>query len=278
MGWLLRISTTGSVEAEDELLTSTLWDLETTGIFQDGDGSMVAGFETKAAADQAQAQLSVGPVDGADRMITVEVAPTAASWVGDDRPVPVTITTADRQIDLQIRAGGAFGHGSHETTTLALDLLLEHLRPGDRVLDVGTGTGVLAVAAAAAGAQAVVGTDNEPLAIEVATGNIALNAPAEGWSVSCGLWTVEEGLAALGGPVDIVVINVLLVVHRELAEAVTAGLNSGGRLVTAGFLFEQEEQLVELYRPPLTEIERRRNNDWSAAVFGRQPPDSGDEA
>ena len=59
-------------------------------------------------------------------------------------------------------------------------LLCRHLdvRPGDRVLEVGTGAGLAAVLAARAGAQ-VVATDVVPSAVEAARANALLNGVAD---------------------------------------------------------------------------------------------------
>ena len=72
-----------------------------------------------------------------------------------------------------------FGSGFHATTRLCLETMeLLMLQSGERirtVLDMGTGTGLLAIAAARLGAEKVVGLDNNPLAVDVAKRNVALN-------------------------------------------------------------------------------------------------------
>ncbi len=72
-----------------------------------------------------------------------------------------------------------FGSGFHATTRLCLEslesLLLESGRRIRSVLDLGTGTGLLAIAAARLGAERVLAVDNNPLAVEVARKNVALN-------------------------------------------------------------------------------------------------------
>ncbi|HXK32990.1 MAG TPA: 50S ribosomal protein L11 methyltransferase, partial [Dehalococcoidia bacterium] len=67
------------------------------------------------------------------------------SWRAfDPQPGDVTLT---------LDPGMAFGTGQHETTRMCLEALDRHVRPGMRVLDVGSGSGILAVAAARLGAR-----------------------------------------------------------------------------------------------------------------------------
>lgn len=72
-----------------------------------------------------------------------------------------------------------FGSGFHATTRLCLEtlelVLLESGMQINSVLDLGTGTGLLAVAAAKLGVRRVTALDNNPLAVEVARQNVALN-------------------------------------------------------------------------------------------------------
>jgi ribosomal protein L11 methyltransferase len=70
----------------------------------------------------------------------------------------------------------AFGSGEHATTRLALELLLEALQPGDRLLDVGCGSGILALGALRCGAASAVGFDLDPVACANAAENRRLNA------------------------------------------------------------------------------------------------------
>ena len=55
----------------------------------------------------------------------------------------------------------AFGSGEHGSTRAALTLLERQLRPGDRVLDLGSGSGILAIAAVKLGAARAIGIEND---------------------------------------------------------------------------------------------------------------------
>nr|MDP9121361.1 50S ribosomal protein L11 methyltransferase [Acidobacteriota bacterium] len=92
---------------------------------------------------------------------------------------------------LRLPARSAFGTGSHESTSLALELLEAMPLAGLSVLDVGTGTGILAFAALKRGARRVVAFDVDPAAAFHARTNSALNG------LDPRLFTGR--LAALGG-------------------------------------------------------------------------------
>jgi ribosomal protein L11 methyltransferase len=71
--------------------------------------------------------------------------------------------------------GQAFGTGDHSTTRMCLELMENCRVAGKRVLDLGCGSGILAVGACLLGAETVEASDIDPLAVEVAKQNAALN-------------------------------------------------------------------------------------------------------
>jgi release factor glutamine methyltransferase len=58
------------------------------------------------------------------------------------------------------------------SSEVLVDALDREVRPGDRVLDLGTGTGIAALAAMRGGAGAVVATDIDPVAVACAQANL----------------------------------------------------------------------------------------------------------
>ena len=80
---------------------------------------------------------------------------------------------------IELDPGMAFGTGTHETTGMCVRLVEEHVRPGQKVIDLGTGTGILAIAAAHMGARDVLAIDLDAVAVRVAKENVENNGFAE---------------------------------------------------------------------------------------------------
>jgi ribosomal protein L11 methyltransferase len=74
-------------------------------------------------------------------------------WQGKLRP---------GDVGLRLEPGRAFGTGRHATTRACLRAIQERIRPGQRILDAGTGSGILAVASALLGAGSVLAFDVDP--------------------------------------------------------------------------------------------------------------------
>jgi ribosomal protein L11 methyltransferase len=182
------------------------------------------------------------------------------------------------EITICLEPGMAFGTGLHPTTRLCLEALERHLVPGCEVLDVGTGSGILAIAAAKLGARSVLALDSDPVAVGVAQENTAMNGVAGQVTVSHGslpgsggishyssAWGAPELLEA--GSFDLVLINILAPVIVGMAPALEARLHSGGRIIAAGLIESQEEDVTGAFRGQRLEIvERTQDKDWVVLV------------
>jgi ribosomal protein L11 methyltransferase len=145
------------------------------------------------------------------------------SWIADAGRPDTTTVVLDPE--------NAFGSGEHGSTRAALVLLERHLRPGDRVLDLGSGSGILTIAAAKLGAARAVGIENDPEANLVALRNAERNAV--GGQVEF-LDGDAADLTRLLGPADLVLSNILRTVNLTLLPAIAAALGPGALAIFSG--------------------------------------------
>ena len=174
---------------------------------------------------------------------------------------------ADRIIELPAGDGskqGVFGTGRHPATQLSLILLEEYVRPGDRVLDLGTGSGILAAAAAKMGAGEVLALDTDADAVAVARQTVALNGLAGAVGV------VRGGIESAAPPYDVVAANIFPNVLIELAPDLAAAVRRGGVLLTSGSVAARAEGAADAVRAAGLGLEGRRSRgDWVGMVFRR---------
>ena len=145
-----------------------------------------------------------------------------------------------KAINLQLDPGMAFGTGSHPTTRLCLEWLLENIETGNSVLDYGCGSGILAITAAKLGADKVIGVEIDEQAIEAAKRNADQN------NVAIELRHSREAVPEL---FDRVVANILTNPLCVLAPLLTGRLAQQGTLALSGVLESQAQQVVEAYAP-----------------------------
>jgi len=163
--------------------------------------------------------------------------------------------------------GMAFGTGLHPTTRMCLEALEEHLKPGAKVLDFGTGSGILAIAAAKLGAGSVLALDNDPLAVRAAQANVQANGVQNTVTVELG------SLDKAAGEFELVLVNILARVIIELADQGLANrVRPNGLMILAGFVEGQEAEVAAALREHgLKIIERRQEKDWVTFITARDP-------
>ena len=159
---------------------------------------------------------------------------------------------------IEIDPGTAFGTGSHETTQLCIRQLRKYVRPGDRVLDIGTGSGILGIAAIKLGAGQAFGTDLDENAVEAAKENVEVNGiPAGQFPIVTGNILDDEALQSQAGlgDNDIVVANILAPVIIALTGEADRHLKPGGIFITSGIIDMKEEDVLAAFEThPVWEV------------------------
>lgn len=172
---------------------------------------------------------------------------------------------AEGEFVVVLEPGAAFGTGGHATTRLCLRGLVRHLRPGDRVADVGCGSGILAITAAALGAREVVAVENDLTALPVAQANARRNKMS-------GQITFKEGdlLSETSGPFDVIVCNIVAEEVIRLSESFPAMLTKGGRCIVSGFVTASIPRVEDaLNRHGLHTLETPSEEGWAGCIAMR---------
>jgi ribosomal protein L11 methyltransferase len=162
--------------------------------------------------------------------------------------------------DLVIDPGAYFGAGTHATTRLCLELLLDE-QPGGALCDWGAGTGVLAIAAARLGWDPVTAVELEPGAVELIRANAARNRVA----VEAQVGDLREGAPWAPTVVANLPKPVLLEIAGRLGR-LAHHLAPETRLIASGLLVGEADEVVAAFG--MRERRRRERDGWAGMVLG----------
>ncbi len=179
----------------------------------------------------------------------------------------------DGKIALLIEAAMAFGTGHHGTTLgclRALDRLADTGFHAARVADIGAGTAVLAMAAARLWDIAVLASDIDPVATEVAAANAAVNGLGDRIGCVTAAGFSDPAIAARG-PFDLVFANILMTPLVALAPDMGRHIAPGGRAILSGILNEQAETVLAAYdEAGFARESAEIIGDWTTLLLRRQ--------
>jgi ribosomal protein L11 methyltransferase len=226
---------------------------------------VVALFQSEASAREAAALLQPQDFFAQAQVLGVQAVPEQ-DWVrltqSQFEPVEITPTfwivpswhepPAGAEQVLRLDPGLAFGTGTHPTTRMCLHWTALHGAQGQRVLDYGCGSGILAMGAAKFGAREIVAVDIDPAAVE----STRLNAQTNHVTLQAGLPDLASG------EFDLVLANILATPLKVLAPLLCAHVKAGGRLVLAGILARQTDELREAYAPWLSLAVSDEEDGW----------------
>jgi ribosomal protein L11 methyltransferase len=263
-----------------ELLSGTFWDFDITGLLEDDDHISVFTSE-KSNDTEIQFNNTLNKLKN-DKLIEsfridkeiLEDQNWNKLWeksrevirVSDRiviKPTFKDYTANENEIVLTIDPKMSFGTGEHQTTKLMLRLIEKIVKPGMKVLDVGSGTGILAIAAVKIGASKSVAVDFDEICLENCKENCVLNE-------------VENSVVIVTGEIDdvkekgfdLILANIQKNVLLEIAEKMKAILNKNGIVILSGLLESDKTAIEEKYHSLGFKTELVETMDeWIAIVF-----------
>lgn len=185
----------------------------------------------------------------------------------DGRHLP-TLTSQVSPLTIQIDARQAFGTGSHATTRMMCQFLMDLGLEGKTVLDCGTGTGILSIVSLKCGAESAVGYDIDEWSVNNALHNAALNGVEHCFTSILGDSTVIE---KLNQQFDVVVANINRNILLADLPAMRQVMKPEGKLLLSGFYQTDAALLVAKAKELGLQLEEQKEEgEWVSLKFSIQ--------
>jgi len=241
---------------DPELLSGIVWEFEITGLLEDNDHISVFTSEN-SPANEEQFKVALMKLKNEKLIESFRIEKEILedkNWnviweksrevirVSDKiviKPTFKEYSAKHGEIVLTIDPKMSFGTGEHQTTRLILRLLEKIVKPGMKVLDVGSGTGILAIASLKLGASRAVAVDFDEICLENCKENCVLNGVVKSVHMLTGeIDDVSEN------DFDLILANIQKNVLLEIAEKIKSKLKSGGTVILSGLL-EADKSAIE---------------------------------
>jgi ribosomal protein L11 methyltransferase len=166
---------------------------------------------------------------------------------------------------IRINPAMAFGTGTHPTTQLCMQLLEKHIKPGEKIIDIGCGSGILSIAALKMGASLALAVDVDPQAVAATLENAARNEiPSQ--SLETGQGSVKEIRSGQFNikQAPLVLVNILApIIVRLFNQGLGHLVEENGTLLLSGILDHQEQDILDAANQAnFTLVERLSDKDW----------------
>lgn len=176
------------------------------------------------------------------------------------KPTFKSYSAKENEIVLTIDPKMSFGTGEHQTTKLMLRLLEKIVKPGMKVLDVGSGTGILAIASVKLGASKAIAVDFDEICFENCKENCVINEVENSVEVVTG----EIEIVAENN-FDLILANIQKNVLLEIADKIKSLLNQNGVVILSGLLDSDKNPIEQKYHSLGFKTERvEQMDEWIA--------------
>ena len=179
------------------------------------------------------------------------------------KPTFKNYSPKENEIVLTIDPKMLFGTGEHQTTKLVLSFLEKYIKPGYKILDVGSGTGILAIASVKLGAKRVVALNADETCLNNCEENCSLNNVTDSVHIFTGeIGSLEEN------SFDLILANIQKNVLFEIAESIKQKTSAGGLVILSGLLREDEKFILDRFTQiGFQKVDFAKMDEWIALVF-----------
>ncbi len=265
---------------DTELLSGLLWEFDLAGLVEENDHIKIYLPENSVVDEQTleaafQKLLSQKFIESFRiEKETIEDRNWNAEWeksrevirVSDKiiiKPTFKEYQAKQNEIVLTIDPKMSFGTGEHQTTKLILRLLENIVKPGMKVLDVGSGTGILAITSVKLGALKAVAVDLDEVCLENCRENSTLNQVSNSVQILTGeIEDVEEN------DFDLILANIQKNVLLEIAEKIKSRLKKNGIVILSGLLESDQSEIEKNYHSlGFNTLQVDKMDEWISVVF-----------
>lgn len=164
------------------------------------------------------------------------------------------------EIAVKINPGLAFGTGTHETTSMCIDLMQKINITGKKVLDFGCGSGILGICAQALGARDILFADTDEQAVTATRYNCKING-IENPTVT------QSDVRSMNEQADVVLANITADILIDTEPVIRSALKKGGYVILSGIIASRLDSVENKYGEHFTLVERSTKNEWSALIY-----------
>jgi len=262
-----------------EIVSGLLWELDISGLTEENDFIKVFSSENDLTKEEIKTFLKrLVDEKVIDEFSVEEFELENKNWNEEWEKNLNVIKVTDRivikpsykdyipskdEIVITIDPKMSFGTGEHQTTKLMLKLIEKYVKPGMKILDVGSGTAILPIASVKLGAEKVIAIDNDELCFENGIENCRANDVDNNIDVKVG-----EIKNIVENDFDIILANIQKNILIDIASDLKSKLEKNGFVILSGLLIEDEEEVMMCYdKLNFSFVQKERMDEWIALVF-----------
>jgi len=170
---------------------------------------------------------------------------------------------------IKIEPKMAFGTGHHESTRLAAQAIIRHLKksPMETMLDIGTGSGILCFVAGLHGAKQCTGVEIDPVCAE----NLSENCHDNPLQCRIDFLIADANAIRKSTKFDMVIANMIFSESAPLLNDIRQFLSPGGCFIWSGILREGKDEAVSAASSAGFSLTGDMDeNEWWCGLFARE--------